>query len=101
VLSYKVRPYPEPFLFYSCKSDYFTLCKHFYAKKTCFPKFLSIFFTKERKFTTQGKTNAGGLREDFFFLGGGEPSPLGKVGGGEMVSYFKVKKIVEIAYFRP
>jgi hypothetical protein len=71
VLSYKVRPYPEPFLFYFCKSDYFTLYKHVYTKKTCFPKFFSIFFTKERKFTTKGKTNARGLREEFFSGRGG------------------------------
>jgi hypothetical protein len=59
VLSYKVRPYPEPFLFYFCNSDYFTIYKHVYTKETCFPKFFSIFLTKKRKFTTKGKTNAG------------------------------------------
>jgi hypothetical protein len=71
VLSYKVRPYPEPFLFCFCRTDYLTLYKHVYRKKTCFPKFFSIFFTKERKFTTKGKTNARGLREEFFFWEGG------------------------------
>jgi len=83
VLSYKVRPYPEPFLFYFCNSDYFTIYKHVYTKETCFPKFFSIFLTKKRKFTTKGKTNAR------------------RRGGGGMVSYFKVKNIVEIANFRP
>jgi hypothetical protein len=40
-------------------------------RKHVFLSFSQFFFTKERKCTTKGKTNAGGLREEFFFWEGG------------------------------
>jgi hypothetical protein len=47
-------------------------------RKHVFLSFSQNFPQKREKFTTKGKTNARGLREEFFFWGGGEPSPLGK-----------------------
>jgi hypothetical protein len=40
-------------------------------RKHVFLSFSQFFFTKEIKFTTKGKTNAGGLREEFVFWEGG------------------------------
>jgi hypothetical protein len=43
VLSYKVRSYPEPFLFYFCKSDYFTLYNTLTQRKHVFLSFFQNF----------------------------------------------------------
>jgi hypothetical protein len=68
VLSYKVRPYPEPFYFLQKVTILYSI-NTLTKRKHIFLSFSQFFFTKERKFTTKGKTNAGGLREEFF-LGG-------------------------------
>jgi hypothetical protein len=60
VLSYKVRSYPEPFLFYFCESDYFTLYNTLTQRKHVFLSFSQNFPQKRENSPQKEKQMPGG-----------------------------------------
>ncbi len=57
---FKVLAHANPLSTYFCKSDYFTLYKQVYTKKTCFLSFSQIFSQKRGNSPQKEKQMPGG-----------------------------------------